>query len=60
LLAQKLPVEIIGPAPNFYARKGKYYYYQLVIKSKNRAHLQKLARLAPKDWTIDLDPTNLL
>lgn len=60
LLAQKLPVEIAGPVPSFYARKGKYYYYQLVIKSKNRGHLQKLALLAPKDWTIDLDPANLL
>lgn len=60
LLIQKLPVQIIGPTPSFYARRGRYYYYQLVIKSKDRTYLQKLARLVPQDWTIDLDPINLL
>lgn len=60
LLLQKLPVQIVGPAPSFYARRGKYYYYQLVVKSKNRTHLKTLASLAPKDWVIDLDPINLL
>jgi len=60
LAAKKLPVEIIGPAPSFYARRGKYYYYQLVAKSKNRANLLKLAKEVPADWTVDLDPINLL
>lgn len=56
----KLPVEIIGPAPSFYARRGKYFYYQLVAKSKGRGHLLKLAKEVPTDWTVDLDPINLL
>ena len=60
LAAKKLPVEIIGPAPAFYARRGKYYYYQLVAKSKDRAHLLKLAKEVPADWAVDLDPINLL
>ncbi|HXY17983.1 MAG TPA: primosomal protein N' [Candidatus Nitrosopolaris sp.] len=55
-----LPVEIIGPTPAFYARRGKYYYYQLVAKSKNREHLVQLARNVPHDWTINLDPSDLL
>lgn len=60
LAAKKLPVEIIGPAPSFYARRGKYYYYQLVAKSKNRQHLTQLAKEVPADWGVDLDPINLL
>jgi primosomal protein N' (replication factor Y) len=60
LLAQKLPVEIIGPTPSFYSRRGKYYYYQLIVKSKDRKHLLKLAAQVPAGWTINLDPSDLL
>lgn len=57
---QQKPVEIVGPAPAFYARRGGFYYWQLVLKSKNRQHLVELAKLTPGNWSIDLDPTNLL
>lgn len=60
LLEQGLPVEIIGPAASFYKRRGRFYYYQLVIKSKKRVHLIKLAKTVPADWRINLDPANLL
>lgn len=56
----RLAVEIIGPTPSFYARRGKYYYYQLVAKSKDRDHLVQLAKIIPADWQIDLDPADLL
>lgn len=60
LLEQKLPVEIIGPTPNFFGKRGSNYYYQLVVKSKQREHLLKLAASAPADWTVNLDPQDLL
>lgn len=60
LLVQKLPVEIIGPTPSFYARRGKSFYYQLVVKSKDRSHLLKLAQIAGAGWQINIDPTDLL
>lgn len=60
LIKAGLPVEIIGPTPSFYARRGKYFYYQLVAKSKDRDHLVKLAAMVPPDWQIDLDPGDLL
>jgi primosomal protein N' (replication factor Y) len=60
LLEQKLPVEIVGPTPAFYGRRGRYYYWQIVIKSKQRDHLLKLAEVVPANWTIDLDPMDLL
>lgn len=60
LLAQKFPVEIIGPAPAFYGRRGGYHYWQLVLKSKDRRYLVELAKQVPANWSIDLDPINLL
>lgn len=60
LSAIKLSVEIIGPTPNFYSRQAGYYRWQVVIKSKRRQDLLRLAELVPSDWTIDLDPTDLL
>jgi len=55
-----LAVEIIGPAPSFYARRGKYFYYQLVLKSKNRGDLVVLAKAVPQGWQVNIDPANLL
>ena len=61
LLGHGLPVEIIGPTPSFYARKGRYYYWQIIIKSKRRADLVHLAQdVPPQGWTVDLDPIDLL
>ncbi|MBX4201697.1 primosomal protein N', partial [Candidatus Saccharibacteria bacterium] len=60
LSAHGLAVEVIGPTPSFYARRGKYFYYQLVVKSKDREHLLALAKTVPADWQIDLDPADLL
>lgn len=54
------PAEIIGPTPAFYARRGKNFYYQVVAKSKDRDTLLQLAKHAPADWQIDLDPADLL
>jgi primosomal protein N' (replication factor Y) len=60
LQAAALPVEVIGPTPAFYARRGRYFYYQLVVKSKDRSHLLELVKLVPADWQIDIDPYDLL
>jgi primosomal protein N' (replication factor Y) len=59
-IGEGLAVEVIGPTPSFYLRRGKYFYYQLIVKSKNRSHLTKLAALAPAGWQADIDPTDLL
>jgi primosomal protein N' (replication factor Y) len=60
-LARKgLPIEIIGPTPSFYARRGNSYYYQIVLKSKDRDVLVELAKKTPSGWTFDLDPVNLI
>ncbi|MBA3757938.1 primosomal protein N' [Candidatus Saccharibacteria bacterium] len=60
LRSKKLPVEIIGPTPSFFARRGKYYYWQIIVKSKDRKHLLEIARATPADWTVNLDPVDLL
>lgn len=60
LLDKKLPVEVIGPTPSFYARRGNRYYYQLVVKSKQRKYLETLAKEVPAEWQVNLDPVDLL
>jgi primosomal protein N' (replication factor Y) len=60
LVAKQLPVEIIGPTPSFYARRGNFFYWQIVVKSKQHAHLVNLAKTVPQDWTKNIDPINLL
>ncbi|MBI4033800.1 primosomal protein N' [Candidatus Saccharibacteria bacterium] len=57
---RQMPVEIVGPTPGFYGRRGRYYYWQLVVKSKQRDYLLKLTEHVPANWTIDLDPIDLL
>ncbi len=56
----QLPMEIIGPTPSFYARRGKHYSYQLVLKSKQRSALLEAAKAIPAQWQVDLDPLDLL
>lgn len=60
LQAMELAAEVIGPTPSFYARRGKYYYYQLVVKAKERGILVKMAAAVPADWQVNLDPADLL
>jgi primosomal protein N' (replication factor Y) len=60
LAAKKLPIEIIGPAPSFYGRRGSYYSWQIVVKSKRRGDLQVIALSVPANWSADLDPADLL
>jgi primosomal protein N' (replication factor Y) len=60
LLSLNLPVEIAGPTPGFYGRRGRNYYYQIVVKSKDRPYLQQLADGLPAGWSADLDPVDLL
>lgn len=59
-IGQNKKAEIIGPAPSFYEKRGGQYYWQLVVKSKNRKDLVALAKIVPSNWSIDLDPINLL
>lgn len=60
LLKYGLPVEIIGPAPCFYNKRYGSYYWQVVVKSKQRQSLVKLASECGGDCTVDLDPSDLL
>jgi primosomal protein N' (replication factor Y) len=60
LISKKLPIEVIGPTPSFQARRGRNYYYQLVVRAKSRQDLTKLAESVPAGWSIDLDPVDLL
>jgi primosomal protein N' (replication factor Y) len=53
--------EILGPTPAFYERVRDTYRWQIVVKSRDRAELQRIAQLVPsKNWQFELDPLSLL
>ena len=60
ILRLSLPVQIIGPSPAFKAKAHNNYYWQLVIKSKQRAHLLHIVDTLPKTADYNIDPINLL
>ncbi len=57
---QALPdVELIGPAPAFYAKLGGRYRYHLLLRGQNAAEL--LETIPPRPgWRVDVDPINML
>ncbi|MDR0397898.1 MAG: primosomal protein N' [Candidatus Nomurabacteria bacterium] len=62
LIREKYPtVQVLGPAPSFYERRGEYYRWQVVVKSKKRATLlQVLSEKLGRNWQFDIDPNSLL
>jgi primosomal protein N' (replication factor Y) (superfamily II helicase) len=63
-LAERLHSEheltVLGPAPAFREHAAGKSHWQLIVKAARRARLIQAAGLVPTDWTIDLDPINLL
>ena len=55
-------IQILGPTPAFYERIGETYRWQIVIKSKKRGDLQKIAAefISKPHWRVDIDPPSLL
>jgi primosomal protein N' (replication factor Y) (superfamily II helicase) len=65
-------VDILGPAESFIYRKGGFYHWQIILKVKEGKNKKKnldqqildlnqtLKKIVPSDWTIDVDPDNLL
>jgi primosomal protein N' (replication factor Y) len=60
LRTQNLLAEIIGPSPAFTEKINNRYYWQIIVKSKNRSELINVIGQLPANWNYDLDPTNLL
>lgn len=57
---QGLPdVELIGPAPAFFAKWGGQYRYHLILRGKNARTLLAAFPL-PLSWRVDVDPMSLL
>lgn len=53
-------IEIIGPAPSFYEKRGTKFYWQIIVKSKHRPTLQQIVAELPPNWQFDLDSSSLL
>jgi primosomal protein N' (replication factor Y) len=53
-------IEIIGPSPSYSEKRNNRYYWQLIIKAKQRAHLIEVIHHLPANWSYDIDPSHLL
>lgn len=54
------PVKIIGPAPSFLEKRNDSFTWQIIVKSKQRSALTRLAKSIPVKSIVNLDPNNLL
>lgn len=50
----------LGPTEHFRRTLERKTVYQIIVKSKERKILQKIASSLPNGWTSDLDPTSLI
>ena len=53
-------LSIIGPAPALIEKKNDKWHWQLIVKSTSRRKLTTIIKSIPKNYSYDLDPTNLL
>ena len=55
-------IQILGPAPAFIPRTGNRYVWQIMLKSKIKdlTLRNRLLRVVPGDWKIDVDPIETL
>ena len=52
-------IDLIGPAPAFFARLRGQYRWQIVVRGTDPAQLVRDTRL-PIGWRVDVDPVSLL
>lgn len=53
-------IRILGPTSKNRRSLARESVVQIIIKSKSRAALNKISQTLPDNWTLDLDPANLL
>ncbi len=54
------PIRIEGPAPSFHEKVSGEFQWQMVIKSRSHQELLDVLVRAPKGWSYDIDPSDLL
>ncbi len=54
--------QLLGPAPAFIARMKNRYIWQIMVKSKiiDLKMRNRVLRVIPSDWKIDVDPVEML
>lgn len=54
------PIKVSDPTPSFIEKRNNTWTWQIIVKSKQRTALTRLARSIPVKCIINLDPANLL
>jgi primosomal protein N' (replication factor Y) len=53
-------LRVLGPAPGFYGKNNGNYVWQIIIMSRTRNKLVKIAENLPAEFMYDLDPISLI
>lgn len=53
-------IEIVGPSPSFYEKRGDKFYWQIIVKSTKRPVLQQIVADLPPNWQFNLDSSSLI
>ncbi len=53
-------VSLLGPVPALVAKRKGMYTYHLILKTADTATRAHLLSLAPRTWSIDVDPVSLI
>jgi len=56
--SKKKSIRMIGPAPPFFAKRGGYYRWQIILKGDRPNNLIKGLKL--EEWRLDVNPPDLL
>ena len=60
LLARGLPpVDVIGPAPAFFARRRDQYRWQVILRADDPADILRRVAISA-GWRVDIDPVSVL
>lgn len=59
-LADYVGIQMEAPAPCFHEKRAGQYYWQIVIRSKQRAQLTDIITKLPGQISYNIDPTDLL
>lgn len=59
-LAENTLVTIAAPAPCFHEKRADSYYWQIVVRSKQRSQLTDIISKLPSQISYNIDPTDLL
>lgn len=59
-LALQKHISVLGPSPSYHETSQGGFTWQLLLKASTRSALIQVLQTLPSEWSIDIDPMNVL